>query len=755
MPSTKDAKDSKEQKETKKSSSQLRSLEAKGFYSDSFKEGMLTSFLIRSPSPTGKLKSVSISDLPEGYFLFTAEDFPGENTMQINGEQTKIFGHGNIAYMGEPIGIICGPDEYVIQELLHKVNINFNIEDLESAFNNVISGQKKKDNDKSTGDFDNFLSQINEMPSLDTVIDKTHSEENTETLLASRTIKTGVWKRYSSEEAEKRLFSKSDYVVTEKWSLDLPVPSWQENAGVFCYTEGKKIHICAPVKWSHLLIKTVASCLNIHEDYVILHKTKTSGITSRGLWRTVQLCAQAALSSYLSKKPVKLMLKDQEQKAYSNPGVKTEFTYKSSVSKQGRIKAMDINIDIDAGTFNPFSQEITDRLAISACNYYKPENVRITSKCHTSKNPPTSIGITNLEAQTFFAIENHIQKISEEVNLFPWEVRAINSNVEKTDFPFHITFEDFEETFQNTLRLSDFNRKYAAFHMDAIDRVEKDSTPFFGLPLRGIGISSAYNISSYYGESCFATDPKLQVTLTKDNKVIIQSIMPSPVILEIWKKTVSELMDIKKENIIIDSHFSMDNLPVTPEDSVSSITIVNEILKKCCQDIQKKRFHQPLPIVSQKSLGTTARKKWNKEKFSGSPFGTSSYAVTAVEVELDSYTFSEKIKGIWMTIHCGELYDAAAAKRSIRLEIQQELARLVEGRTIPCDNYYINFVQSNGKSGQISDLVHNTLPAAFSTAMSLALSTQLTKIPFTENQIYKLIKEQEEAKTPEKNGDEE
>ena len=212
-----------------------------------------------------------------------------------------------------------------------------------------------------------------------------------------------------------------------------------------------------------------------------------------------------------------------------------------------------------------------------------------------------------------------------------------------------------------------------------------------------------------------------------------------------------EVMDIKKENIIIDSEYTLDSLPTSPEDTFSSISTVNEILKKCCQDIQKKRFRQPLPISSQKSLGAAAKKGWNKEKFSGNPFGTSSFATTIVEVELDSYTFSEKIKGIWITINCGELLDRAAALRTIRLEIQQELSRLVEGRSIPCDNYSINFIESKGKAGQIGDLVHNTLPAAFSTAMSLALDTQLTKIPFTEDLIYSLTKEQEAKKHKVKN----
>ena len=55
----------------------------------------------------------------------------------------------------------------------------------------------------------------------------------------------------------------------------------------------------------------------------------------------------------------------------------------------------------------------------------------------------------------------------------------------------------------------------------------------------------------------------------------------------------------------------------------------------------------------------------------------------------------------------------------------------------------VSFIESNNKPGQIGDLVRNTLPAAFSSALSLALATQLTRLPCTEKQIFDLIKKRE------------
>ncbi len=168
-------------------------------------------------------------------------------------------------------------------------------------------------------------------------------------------------------------------------------------------------------------------------------------------------------------------------------------------------------------------------------------------------------------------------------------------------------------------------------------------------------------------------------------------------------------------------------------------------------DIQKKRFHQALPITSKRTARKPTKATWDKETFSGNPFITPSFASTIVEVELDTYTYNEKIKGIWVCIECGELYDEAAAKRTVQLEIQQELSLLVKGKTVTCDYINIDFVKSSNKSGQVNGLIHNSLPAAFASALSLALTTQLTELPCTEDQLFKLIRDR--TKTAADKGD--
>ncbi|MBE6360591.1 MAG: xanthine dehydrogenase family protein [Treponema bryantii] len=726
-----------------------RSLLAKGYYSDCRKANMLHAAIVRSPTVTGRVTGISIPNLPEGYFLYTAKDIPGKKQIKENNVLMNIFSNSSISYTGEPLGIVVGPEEYKVKELRDSANISFDISDLESALDKVI--HKSKTPIVST-DITDLVSTFNELPSLDNVIDSKRFEKITEQEIALRKITTGKFKKQDYSEILQSFSNKEDSeeVIEIKGTFQQKVsnPKWLETDGAFAYYENGELHVYTPTKWTYSVQKTLSECLDIPTERIYVHKTISSGLNANGLWRTTQLAIQTAVAAILSKHPVKLMLSQTEQQKFMSPNIETEFSFNTIVSKSGLIKASKININVDVGINNPFAQEIADRLSIGICNYYKLNNLSITTKVVTSQNPPTSIFIRRIDSEAFFAIENHFHQIATELNILPEELRKINKSQKTTDFPFELELPDTEAVIQNTIKVSDFNRKYSAFKMDAMNRLKKGSNPFFAIPLRGMGIATAYNSSNYLGTSVFTYNPKIEVTLFNDENVEIHALQASPVIQNIWKETASDILQLPKENIKIVSEFEIEDFPTSPENYYSSVGILNDLIKKCCTDIQKKRFHQPLPITSKKSV-SAAKKNWNNETFSGNPFTATSFASTAVEVQLDSFTYTATIKGIWITIDCGEIFDEVAAKRAIMLHIQQELTTLVKGATINCNKFSINFIQSNNKTGQIGELVHNTLPAAFAAALSMALQTQLSVLPCTEEQIYNLIQAREIEKEKE------
>ena len=768
---------------------QTRSLDSIGFYSDCQKKDMLFAKLIRSPAETVKITGISIPDLPENCFLLTADDIPGKKVLSFNNTNTKVFGYDRIMYAGEPIGIVVAPTEKLACELCKKAVITFDIVTMESALKQVMQNKIKITHDiknSTDSDISDYLTTINELPALNNVYDKKNFVPVSNKKIAQRELKAGLFLDKTQNEVYEEIKTNEDIFVNGKWEEKLSNPYWQETNGAFAYMENGELHIYAPTKWTYYLHKTISEVLDIPEEKVFVHKTITSELKSSGLWRTTQLATQVAIAAFLIGKPVKLVLSHAEEDKYFYAGVNALFSYKSLVSqKTGIIKAMEVYIDIDVGSANPFAQEITDRMAIASCNYYTPQNIYIKSVAHTSKKPPTSICIKGVDSQAFFAIENHMEQIASKIeiplpaectekelaaiignrdeNNFQYfkvmqdngickyvvidkekfDVRLINSGSE--DFPLQLNMGNISETIFTVKKLSDFDRKNVAFRRDAENRMNSNKNSFFALPLRGIGLATAYNNSGYLGTSTIPFDPKMEATLTANNCVVIHTKKPSESIKSIWRNIISSTLQLKpeagtnKDIIEIDSDFTLDELPKTPEDANNFISIRNELLKKCCNDIKKKHFQQPLPIIAKKSLPKVSKRIWNNETFTGNPFFNTGFAAAVVEVELDLYTYSEKIKNIWVAIECGEILNEQAARKTISLEIQQELTSLVDGKTVICENFNITFIKSKRKPCQINKLIHNIIPAAFSSALSLALTTSLTTIPCTEEKLFQLV----------------
>ncbi|MCF0242433.1 MAG: molybdopterin-dependent oxidoreductase, partial [Treponema sp.] len=407
-------------------SEKLFSLEAKDFYSDCTSDNMLYGSLVRSPAITGNISKITIPNLPEDYYFFTAKDIPGKNKIDINGTSVQIFTDGAVSYNGEVLGIVIGSNKEKVKTLAEEAEISFDINSLESAFQSVEKKYKHPTISigQSINDLSRFVEELNDLPSLDTVQNsKNRSDKDDSKVIASRIIKTGLYKSLSVEKAEEQIFSKDVNIFSGSWELKQADSLWQETSGAFCKMENGILHVSTATKWSFLLQNILDQALGISEEKIIIHKTKTSGMYSNGMWKNAILATQVALGSFLTGKPVKLVYTQSEQEKFMKPGIQTTVSYKTGVTSDGIIKSMNIDIFVNAGSQNPFAQEIIDRLVIASTNIYKPENLYINARAVTSKTPPTSIYPKIIDGQSFYALEAHIQQISEELHIHPDEFR--------------------------------------------------------------------------------------------------------------------------------------------------------------------------------------------------------------------------------------------------------------------------------------------------------------------------------------------
>ena len=735
------------------------------YYTDCTKPDMLYGALVRGPVSSGTIVGISVPALPEGYAFFTARDIPGKNAMRTLASDTPVFCTERVSYFGEPVGIIVGPDEEAVYELTSKIEIEFDSATVESALRSVAKGYalpavtlpKEKSESKKLlkiaramhiddpADTSVALTQTGSDASEkteETVTERTAktSEGESEALVeertvqiseivAERTVKTGC---FLSEDKAKALFKNADYIVSGTWVQNTVQPSWPETNGAFCFMENGTLTVFAPTQWPLYLKSALSASLKIAEDRIVIKGTNTSGHDANGMWRNATLVIQASLASYLTGKPVKLSLSREEHKTFMKPGVSASVTCESAVSKEGDISATKISIEADVGYCNPFAQEIVDRLAIASCGAYDIPNISISAKARTSPSSPTSVFADIIDAQAFFAIENHVQQIAERLNMLPPELRIKNmrSSSKESSMPFTFRTGKADGVIAHAVKMSDYNRKYAAFKIDAAEKSDSPDT-FFALPIRGIGMACAFGGSGYLNNELVTEKQKVSVTLEEDGTVTIHSPVPSAAISDIWTKLVSSLLKVPSSAVSISPEEQGGSDLPTPSSIYGSLSITTQLLHQCCTELEKKKAAKAsLPITAKKGLPPAIKKLWNKENFSGIPFYTASFGCAVVEIELDPYTYKEHIKGIWITIDCGQVLELHAAENTIRIAIQQELAQLVKGESILCDGVHISFVQSDSPPSQIGNLVHSIIPAAFSAALSQALGFCIRELPY-------------------------
>ena len=329
MPAKKNTAEKKISKPVKKDIPQLYSPLLKTYFSDLTSANMIYTKIVRSPITKGRIKSLTLEDIPEGYFLFTAADFGEENYVETLDIQTEILASSEIYYKGQPIALLAGP---VFTDLL----------DLEKN----IKMEFEKDP----------ASKIKEK----------------EYPYAQRFIRNG--KAQKPEEFTK-LFSKKNYDIKGTWTSVLNAPSCNEANGAFCTFDKNILTISTPTQWPKHLQENIKRIFNLKTEEVFIRKTISSGPHTNTIWQNTVIAVMASLVAIKTGKTAQLVLSREEHFEYLIKKSPISIKIRSAVKKDGIIEAVQVLIELDSGYHNPFAAEILDRLVIAANNIYSVRNI--------------------------------------------------------------------------------------------------------------------------------------------------------------------------------------------------------------------------------------------------------------------------------------------------------------------------------------------------------------------------------------------
>ena len=664
------------------------------FYSDSTAENMEYAVILRSPQIGGKIKSISIPNLPEDYTIITAKDVPGSNQIETLNSHIPLFYSKEVTYSGAPIGILVGKDIKVLEQLIGKVEVEF----------------------------------------ADTKL------EEKPIALAKRTISTGENTVEISEPSDEQEEEENPLInLHHEYTIALSSKDYHEPCGAYVHFDGKNLTVTSPTQWASHLRKNLSINLKIPKEEIKIKKTVSLEADTSNIWNNTIVACQCAVASYIIQKPVILILSREEQKRYVDHPIPVKVTHNTQLDQEGYIISNHISISVDAGVYNPFVDSFLDRLIIAAMGAYKPHILTVEAVAFRTDSPPTAANILGTDSFSFFPLESHIQACCQLLKMNPFDFRLKNLfpsySPNRRKMPFIFDNSAVLPIFEDIQSLSTYNRRYLSYSNHPVE----DTSTFSTIPYRGVGLATAFAGTGFYGSRFDILKQSIELTLETDGSVTIHAHRPSSSVLSIWKKIISQELEVDEKHINLDTEFDLLDEPEQPDPVAGNISILTQLISKCCSSIQKQRFRQALPITVKKKLSKSKNQTWSKETFSGSPYYTLSWGSAVVEIELDTIVFSLRIRNIWISIDSGHILNVKQAKQSILRNIDDILSNLIEGQPLKAENVHINFVETTPESKQLGEIVYNILPAAFANAVSQVLNRTITKLPLSGDTIYRGI----------------
>lgn len=667
------------------------------FFSDLQFKDMVYGILIRSPASNGTIREINFpKEMSEEIIFFGETHIPGKNNIKILDTNINVFSKDSIEYKGQTIGILTGPNLEELYEIQKKINFSYTEtqEDYHILNDNVFTD-------------DNILE-----------------------------------KRIISVGDSETIYANSPKKFEKKFTTKLVYNNPSEPQGAIISYENNELSIYTATQWPYNLRENISEVLNIDKNKIKIYKTISTDFGTNNLWLNTVIACQIAVASYNLKKTVKLVFTKTEQEEFINKPMIVTTHYRIAVNQDNLISALNASIIINCGNENPFITEILNRLLIASCGIYDSENFHLEAYAIKTMEQSYNANLHWIDAQCSYGIETIVQNIAMQLNMLPHEFKKLNyynSKNQKSIKPFIISTNTLEKVIDLVHNISDFKRKYTAYTLNAKNTTDTKEI----LPIKGIGIATSYEGSCLYGSVINPSNFFMEVKMDIDNTVTIYTYTPSNSIKHIWEKIAADILDINIENIKLNSHFTNAKEPTLPETLNDNISIMTQLLIKCCKAIQTQRFRQPLPINVRRSFSPPKKNIWDPENMKGTPFHSNSLGACVAEIEIDPCTYIEKIKGIWVAIDGGKLLDQQQAIFSIKKSIQKVLEIYHKNIILSSDKIVVSFIDSDKPPKQIGEIIYNILPAAISNAISNAFLKTISKIPIQQDTIFKLINNNE------------
>jgi CO/xanthine dehydrogenase Mo-binding subunit len=618
--------------------------------------GMLHGATVRSPFARGKIKNISFEgDLPwDEFTIVTAKDIPGANYVALILNDQPYLAADYVNHPEEPVVLLAHKDKYLVEEA--RRNVAIEIEEQPAIFTLTDSLAKKEIIWGNDNVFKKFL------------VDKGNVDE--------------AW-------------SSADFIVEGEYETGAQEQLYIENNGAIAIANPSDgVTVWGSMQCPYYVHKALVKLFGLPEERIRIIQTETGGGFGGKEEYPSLIAGHAALLAWKSGKAVKIIYDRAEDMVATTKRHPSRTRHKTAVTKDGKLRAMEIDFVIDGGAYCTLSPVVLSRGTIHAAGPYFCPNVRIHSRAVATNVPPHGAFRGFGAPQSIFALERHMDKVAQAVGLTPEEFRRRNFIHEgETTATSQVIREcvDMDHLLTRALQLSEYHAKREQFA-----RENTRSNGRFARK-RGIGFATFMHGAGFTGSGEVFLQSVVSAEATAEGKVKILAAST-----EIGQGTNTIFSQIAAETLGLD----FDSIEIVQPDTgrvpnsgptVASRTsmVVGKLVESAVTGLKQTLIGSGLlpPQYSEAdfkqacaeylakfgSLKTSSTYQpppniyWDDEKYQGDAYGAYAWAVYVAEVSFDELTYEARVEDFVALQEVGRVLNPVLAAGQIEGGVAQAI----------------------------------------------------------------------------------
>ncbi len=377
-------------KRVKRAEGKVR-VQGAGLFADDYKyHDMLHAAVVRSPVARGLIRKINIGKVinkPGVAGVFTFKDIPGRNAVPIVIDDQPFLAEKYVNYIGEPIAVVVAESRNQARAAAKTAELKI---------------------DK-----------------LDAVIDLLEARNHAAIHLFGN---DNIFKHLKIRRGNPaKAFEDCDVIVENEYSTPYQEHAYIEpQAMIAIPSPDGSVEIRGAMQCPFYVRKAVTTVLGYPESKVRVIQAATGGAFGGKEDVPSLLACQAALPAVKLGRPVKLVYDRTEDMISMSKRHPAWIRYKSGASRDGILRAVEVEYLIDGGAYATLSAVVLFRGTVHAVGPYRCDNVKVDSYALATNKVPCGAFRGFGSPQILFAAESQMDQLAEKLALDPVEFRRRN-----------------------------------------------------------------------------------------------------------------------------------------------------------------------------------------------------------------------------------------------------------------------------------------------------------------------------------------